>query len=55
MAQKNKGPGIQSAAGLIRHYDDEEESSFKGAPSVVLVLAGLTGVAGPAMKVFWRS
>lgn len=53
MAKKNQGPGIQSAAGLIRYYDDEEESSFKIPPSVVLVVAGLIGVGVVCMKVFW--
>jgi drug/metabolite transporter (DMT)-like permease/preprotein translocase subunit Sec61beta len=54
VAQKNKGPGIQSAAGLIRYYDDEEESSFKLAPSVVLVFAAIVGIAVVCMKVFWK-
>ena len=54
MAQKNKGPGIQSAAGLIRYYDDEEESSFKMAPSVVLIVAAIVGIGVVCMKVFWK-
>ncbi|MEA3204228.1 MAG: Sec61beta family [Thermoplasmata archaeon] len=53
MAKKNQGPGIQSAAGLIRYYDDEEESSFKIAPSVVLIFSAVIGVAVVCMKVFW--
>lgn len=53
MAQKNKGPGIQSAAGLIRYYDDEDESSFKIPPSVVLILAAAIGVAVVCLKIFW--
>jgi preprotein translocase subunit Sec61beta len=53
VAQKQKGPGIQSAAGLIRYYDDEEESSFKIPPSVILIFAAVIGVAVVCMKVFW--
>lgn len=53
MAQKQKGPGIQSSAGLIRYYDDEEKSSFQIPPSVILVLSGLIGVGVICMKVFW--
>jgi preprotein translocase subunit Sec61beta len=53
VAQKNKGPGIQSAAGLIRYYDDEEESSFKMPPSVVLVFSAVVGVGVVLMKIFW--
>ena len=53
MAQKNKGPGIQSAAGLIRYYDSEEETSFKVSPTAVLVFGLLIGVIVVAMKVFW--
>ncbi|MCA1810874.1 MAG: preprotein translocase subunit Sec61beta [Halobacteriales archaeon] len=53
MAQKTKGPGIQSAAGLIRYYDDEEESSVKIPPSVILIVSALIGVGVVCMKVFW--
>jgi preprotein translocase subunit Sec61beta len=53
VAQKNKGPGIQSAAGLIRYYDDEEESSFKIPPSVVLIFSAIIGIGVICMKVFW--
>lgn len=53
MAQKNKGPGIQSAAGLIRYYDDEEESSFRMPPSAVLIFAAIVGITVICMKVFW--
>lgn len=53
MAQKQKGPGIQAAAGLIRYYDDEEDSSLKMPPSVVLVFSAIVGVAVVCMKVFW--
>ena len=54
MAQKSKGPGIQSAAGLIRYFDAEEESSVKLSPTFVLVFAFLVGVAAVMMRIFWR-
>lgn len=44
MAQKTKGPGIQSAAGLIRYFDAEEKTSFKIAPSAVLIAGIVVGV-----------
>jgi len=54
VAQKNKGPGIQSAAGLIRYFDAEEESSFKISPTAVLVMSLLVGVGAVLMRVFWK-
>ncbi|MES2154031.1 MAG: preprotein translocase subunit Sec61beta [bacterium] len=54
MAQKTKGPGIQSAAGLIRYFDAEEDSAFKLSPSVVLIFAALVGVAAVTMRIFWH-
>lgn len=54
VAQKNKGPGIQSAAGLIRYFDAEEESSIKLSPTFVLVFSAVVGVAAVLMRVFWR-
>ncbi|HEX2065661.1 MAG TPA: preprotein translocase subunit Sec61beta [Candidatus Thermoplasmatota archaeon] len=54
MAQKQKGPGIQQAAGLIRYYDTEEDSSIKIAPSAVLVFSALVGVGVVCMKIFWE-
>ena len=53
MAQKTKGPGIQSAAGLIRYYDAEETSSVKIAPVAVLVFGILVGVGTVLMRIFW--
>ncbi len=54
MAKKNEGPGIQSAAGLIRYFDAEEKSSFKIAPSAVLVFAAIVGLGVILMSVFWE-
>lgn len=53
MAQKTKGPGIQSAAGLIRYYDAEETSSVKIPPMLVIVFGILVGVGTVLMRIFW--
>lgn len=53
MAKKSEGPGIQSAAGLIRYFDAEEKSSVKIPPVFVLVLAGLIGVLIVLARIFW--
>ena len=53
MAKKTQGPGIQSAAGLIRYYDAEETSSVKIAPMFVIVFGILVGVGTVLMRVFW--
>ena len=55
MAQKSsKGPGIQSAAGLIRYFDSEEESNVKVPPVAVIVFGALAGLAVILMRVFWN-
>lgn len=54
MAQKQKGPGIQSAAGLIRYFDAEEDTNIKVAPIAVLVLSALVGVGVVLMRIFWQ-
>jgi preprotein translocase subunit Sec61beta len=53
MAQKTKGPGIQSAAGLIRYFDAEEDTNLKVAPTAVLVFGIVVGVGVVLMRVFW--
>ncbi len=53
MAQQQKGPGIQSAAGLIRYFDAEEETSIKIPPVAVIVFSLVVGVGAVLMKVFW--
>ncbi len=45
MAKQQKGPGIQSAAGLIRYFDAEEETSLKIPPVFVIVLSIVVGAA----------
>jgi preprotein translocase subunit Sec61beta len=54
MAQKTKGPGIQSAAGLIRYFDAEESTSVKIPPVAVLVFAIVVGVGVVLMRIFWE-
>ncbi len=54
MAKKSTGPGIQSAAGLIRYFDAEEKNNIKIAPAFVLVLAGIVGVGVILMRAFWE-
>lgn len=54
MAKTTKGPGIQSAAGLIRYYDAEETSSFKIAPVAVLIFGLVVSIGTVLMRVFWE-
>lgn len=54
MAKKNQGPGIQSAAGLIRYFDSEEETNIKIAPSAVLIFSAIVGIAAICVRVFWK-
>lgn len=53
MAKKSEGPGIQSAAGLIRYFDAEEKNNIKIPPAFVLVLAAIVGTAVILMRMFW--
>lgn len=54
MAKKNQGPGIQSAAGLIRYFDAEEKSAIKIPPVFVLILAAAVGLGVIMMSIFWE-
>lgn len=54
MAKKSQGPGIQSAAGLIRYFDAEEKNNIKIPPAFVLVLAVVVGVLVILMRAFWE-
>jgi preprotein translocase subunit Sec61beta len=53
MAKTTKGPGIQSAAGLIRYFDAEEDTNIKLAPMFVLAFGIAVGVGVILMRVFW--
>jgi preprotein translocase subunit Sec61beta len=54
VAKKNQGPGIQSAAGLIRYFDAEEKSSIKIPPMFVIFLTAATGVVVVLAHIFWK-
>lgn len=53
MAQKTKGPGIQSAAGLIRYFDAAEDTNVKIPPVAVLVFGIVVGLSVILMRIFW--
>ena len=42
MAKDNKTGGFQSAAGLIRYFDNEDEKALKLSPYVVIALCVIT-------------
>ncbi|HWG91280.1 MAG TPA: preprotein translocase subunit Sec61beta [Candidatus Thermoplasmatota archaeon] len=44
MSKQQKGAGFQQAAGLIRYFDAEEDTTLKINPTVVLVMAFGTAV-----------
>ena len=54
MAKKTQGPGIQSAAGLIRYFDAEETSSVKIPPAALLIFAAVVGIGVILMSVLWE-
>ncbi|HJJ30852.1 MAG TPA: preprotein translocase subunit Sec61beta [Methanocorpusculum sp.] len=45
MAQKSSGRGLSSSAGLVTYYDADNKKSFHIKPAVVLIAAGVVGVA----------
>ncbi len=47
---KSKKEGFQSAAGLIRYFDSEEQTAFQISPKVVLALILITAVIVVALK-----
>ncbi|MCG7841033.1 MAG: preprotein translocase subunit Sec61beta [Methanomassiliicoccales archaeon] len=42
MAKDKKTGGFQSAAGLIRYFDNEDEKALKLSPVVVMALCAVT-------------
>ena len=42
MAKDNKSGGFQSAAGLIRYFDNEDEKALKLSPYLVVALCVVT-------------
>ncbi|HVL88258.1 MAG TPA: preprotein translocase subunit Sec61beta [Candidatus Thermoplasmatota archaeon] len=54
MAKKDKGPGFQQAAGLIRYFDAEEDTNLKINPYIVLALTFGTGIFLLALGYFYK-
>jgi Preprotein translocase subunit Sec61beta len=52
MAEK-RGSGFQSAAGLIRYFEEEEDLGPILDPKLVLYVAIIFGVTIELLKVFW--
>ncbi|MGB1697327.1 MAG: preprotein translocase subunit Sec61beta [Thermoplasmatota archaeon] len=50
---KQSGPGIQSAAGLIRYFDAEEKTNLKIAPGAVFIFAGIVAVGVILARIIW--
>jgi preprotein translocase subunit Sec61beta len=53
VAEQKKGSGFQSAAGLIRYFDEEEDLGPVMDPKLVLYIAIIFGVTIELLKVFW--
>ncbi len=50
---EKKGSGFQSAAGLIRYFEEEEDLGPILDPKLVLYIAVIFGVTIELLKVFW--
>ena len=53
MAQKDKGTGFQSAAGLIRYFEEEKSKGPKIDPKLVIYMAIIFAILVELSKVFW--
>lgn len=53
MPEDKRGGGFQSAAGLIRYFDEEEDLGPIFDPKLVLYIAVIFGVVIELLKVFW--
>ena len=53
MAKQNKGTGFQSAAGLIRYFEEEKSKGPKIDPKLVIYMAIAFAVIVELAKVFW--
>ena len=53
MAKKSKGGGFQSAAGLIRYFEEEKTKGPKIDPKLVVYMAIVFAVIVELAKVFW--
>lgn len=53
MPEEKRGGGFQSAAGLIRYFDEEEDLGPIFDPKLVLYIAVIFGVVIELLKIFW--
>jgi preprotein translocase subunit Sec61beta len=53
MPKEKKGSGFQSAAGLIRYFDSEDEKALKISPYVVIGIIVATIVVVSILKVLY--
>lgn len=53
MAKKNKSEGFQSAAGLIRYFDTEDDKSIKINPYAVVIACIALSVTVMLLQVLW--
>ncbi|MBD6956075.1 MAG: preprotein translocase subunit Sec61beta [Thermoplasmata archaeon] len=53
MADQGKNVGFQSAAGLIRYFEEEKSKGPKLDPKLVIYIAILGGVIVELLKIWW--
>ncbi|MCD6370296.1 MAG: preprotein translocase subunit Sec61beta [Thermoplasmata archaeon] len=53
MAKKGKGTGFQSAAGLIRYFEEEKSKGPKLDPKLVAYMAVLFAIVVVLARYFW--
>ena len=53
MAKRTKGAGFQSAAGLIRYFEEEKSKGPKIDPKLVIYMAIAFAIMVELAKVFW--
>ncbi len=53
MAKESKGTGFQSAAGLIRYFEEERSRGPKLDPKLVVYIAIAMAVIVELAKIFW--
>ncbi|MEM0073668.1 MAG: preprotein translocase subunit Sec61beta [Thermoplasmatales archaeon] len=53
MPEERKSSGFQSAAGLIRYFEEEEDLGPILDPKLVLYIAIIFGVMIELLKLFW--
>jgi preprotein translocase subunit Sec61beta len=53
MARKNKGTGFQSAAGLIRYFEEEKSKGPKIDPKLVVYMSIIFALVVELAKIYW--